>query len=135
MQVNGGLEAIRMAVEYETKGKKCIIGVFAIVNWVIATCIGGAFLSYMINSNDIQGKWTDFCDANKDVAQLNAFGAANPCDVVWYDIGFITPFGLPYVDNGEVIWPATAWTDPTEAEKIQTDIGKDCGDDDIDCYT
>ena len=99
MQVNGGLEAIRMAVEYETKGKKCIIGVFAIVNWVIATCIGGAFLSYMINSNDIQGKWTDYCDANKAVAQLYV-GAANPCDVVWYDIGFITPFGY-YVINGE----------------------------------
>ena len=60
--MNGGLEAIRVAVEYETKGKKCMIGIFALINWAIATAVGGVFLSYMINSGDIQSKWTDACN-------------------------------------------------------------------------
>ena len=95
MQVNGGLEDIRVAVEHETKGKKCIIAVFAVVNWVIATFIGGAFLSYMINSNDIQDKWTDYCDTDSSEAiEELAYLGNSPCDIVWYDIGFIVPFGL-----------------------------------------
>ena len=64
----GGLEFFRVAVEHETKGKKCMIGAFAIINWVIATAVGGAFLSYMINAGDIQSKWTDACNDEAEKA-------------------------------------------------------------------
>ena len=92
-----------------------MIGVFAIINWVIATAIGGAFLSYMINSSDIQSKWKDACDGT------DLLGYNNPCDIVWYDIGYIFPYGLG--DEGG------NWTDDTQAAEYQTDILEDCGTD------
>ena len=83
MQINGmnGLEAIRVAVEYETKQKKCMIAIFAIVNWVIFTAVGGAFLSYMINSNDLQKEFDDIT-ASYD-------SKPNGSGVVYYDVGFL----------------------------------------------
>ena len=64
MQVNGmTMETMKVSVESESSGKKCCMAIGQIIHLVFAVVIGGIFIAYLVNVNDMQDAYLTSCDA------------------------------------------------------------------------
>ena len=105
MQVNG-TEAIRMAVELESKGRKRSIMAWAIFNLLIVTGIAAWYLQYSSNAN----KWNSaFCDV---------YGCFNGGEAPIYDTYF-------YLSTPDQV------TDVDKAQELDQELADKC---DEDCF-
>ena len=60
MQVNG-LEAVKVAMEMEPPSQKVRLVVGTVFHFLVAGVIGGFFLAWMVNVNNIQAEYDSLC--------------------------------------------------------------------------
>ena len=56
------MEGLKASIDLESRGRKCFIATAAIIATLSAATIGGIYLTWMVNVNNIQSAYKTLCE-------------------------------------------------------------------------
>ena len=127
---------LEMAVKHEPKSKKAAVLVGSICHWMAGVIIGGIYIAWWYNQNQIQSLWEEAWDLAEE-----EFSAEK-----WAQIQVATksylktddPKSINYYDNLYLSTSKFGYTDDDEAVTLIEDISDNCEDkdetDQLYCY-